>query len=215
MIQNRLHIKAFVHRWFLIQLLIGTPLTIMSQTTTAPLYLRTNLLLPLMNIGLEVPIGNRWSIGADWYYPWIPRVSNSAFDGSDHKNCFQIDGLSVEGRCWYGSKHNHNELNRQYRLTGHSTGLFVMGGRYDLERNYSGHQGEYILGGIDYLWATPIFKKRLHLELSLGVGYFYSRATRYEVYEEGGKGYRDKDFRKVYQYIGPLKANVSLVIPLR
>lgn len=29
--------------------------------------LRTNLLLPLLNFGVEVPIGNRWSVGADYY----------------------------------------------------------------------------------------------------------------------------------------------------
>ena len=35
--------------------------------------LRSNLLLPLMNVGVQVPLGNRFSIGADWYYPFIRR----------------------------------------------------------------------------------------------------------------------------------------------
>ena len=179
------------------------------------LALRTNLLLPLMNVGVVVPIGNRWSVGADWYYPWIPRRSNKAYDGSDHKDCFQIDGLSLEGRYWLGSRHTADEANRPYRLLGHSVGLFAMGGRYDLERNYSGHQGEYILGGVDYLYAMPIFRGKMHLELSLGVGYFYSRATHYKVFEKGGRGYRDRDIRKIFEYVGPLKANVSLVVPLK
>ncbi len=170
--------------------------------------LRTNLLLPLLNFGAELPLGNRWSVGADWYYVWL-------FRSSSHKNCFQIDGLTLEGRYWLGSRHTNDPENKQYRLQGHSIGLFTMGGRYDIERNYVGHQGEYILGGVDYLYAKPIFKGKMHLELSFGVGYLYTRATRYEVYERGGKGFRDQNYRKNISYFGPLRASVALVVPLR
>ena len=169
---------------------------------------RTNLLLPLLNVGLEVPIGNRWSVGADWYYPWL-------FRKADHKNCFQIDGLSLEGRLWLGARHKAGAENRKHRLRGHSIGLFAMAGRYDLERNYEGHQGEYVLGGVDYLFAMPVCRGHLHLEFALGVGYFYSRATHYEVNPDDRRGYRDKDYRKIFQYFGPLKANVTLVVPLK
>ncbi len=170
--------------------------------------LRTNLLLPLLNFAAEVPLGNRWSVAADWHYLWL-------FRSSSHKNCYQIDGLSLEGRYWFGRKHTSDAENNQNRLQGHSMGLFTMAGRYDLERNYVGHQGEYILGGIDYLYAKPVFKGKLHLELSFGVGFLYTRATRYEVFERGGKGYRDKNYRKNIKYFGPLRASVALVVPLR
>lgn len=174
------------------------------------LYPRTNLLLPLLNVGLEMPLGQRWSVGADWYYPWAPRSSS-------HKNSFQVDGLSLEGRYWLGRPRTVSDgtADGAGRLLGHALGLFTMGGRYDLERHYHGHQGSYILGGVDYLFARPVFGGRMHLELSLGVGYLYSRATAYDVFVRGGKGYRDKNFRQVYRYFGPLKANVSLVLPLR
>lgn len=171
-------------------------------------YIRTNLLLPLLNVGFELPIGNRWSVAADWYYPWF-------FRSSDHKNCFQIDGLAVEGRYWFGKKHASGVENKQYRLLGHSVAAFAMVGRYDLERNYSGHQGTYIMGGVDYLYAMPIFKKKMHLEFSIGVGYLYTKATRYDVFVEGGKGYRDKYFRKKVNYFGPLRASIALVIPIK
>lgn len=174
----------------------------------ATVSLRTNLLLPLLNVGAELPLGNRWSVGADWYYPW-------AFRSQSHKNCYQMDGLNIEGRYWLGSEHGKGEENRAHRLLGHAAGLFMMGGRYDLEQGYSGHQGEYVVGGVDYLYAKPIFHGRMHLELSVGIGYFYSRATAYDVFQRGGKGYRDSNFRKVYQYFGPAKANVSVVVPLR
>lgn len=89
-----------------------------------------------------------------------------------------------------------------------------MSGYYDWERNYSGYQGDFVVGGVDYLYAMPVFRGKLHLELSLGVGYFYSKATHYNVFESGGKGYRDKDYRKIFEYFGPLKASVALVVPL-
>ena len=31
---------------------------------------RTNLLVPALNVGLEFPIKDHWSIGVDYYYPW-------------------------------------------------------------------------------------------------------------------------------------------------
>lgn len=171
-------------------------------------YLRTNLLLPLLNIGFEVPIGNRWSVAADWYYPW-------AFRSSSHKNCYQIDGLALEGRYWFGSKHTKGEENKQYRLLGHAVSVFAMGGRYDLEHNYKGHQGEYILGGVDYMYAKTAFKGKMHLEFYFGLGYLYTRAKRYEVYEREGKGYYNKDFRKKVTYFGPIRAGISLVLPIK
>ena len=171
-------------------------------------YLRTNLLLPLLNVGFEVPIGNRWSVAADWYYPW-------AFRSSSHKNCYQIDILALEGRYWFGSKHSKGEENKQYRLLGHSVSVFAMGGRYDLEHNYKGHQGEYIVGGIDYMYAKTAFKGKAHLEFYFGIGYLYTRAKRYEVFVREGKGYYNKDFRKKVTYFGPIRAGISLVFPIK
>lgn len=186
----------------ILSLLLLSPQYGRSQTTSLP-SLRTNLLLPLLNIGGEQPIGNRWSVGADIYWPWIPRADN-------HKHCFQAFGIGVEGRYWLEA-----DRSRENRLTGHSLGAFVMSGYYDWERNYSGYQGDFVLGGVDYLYALPVFKRKMRLELSIGVGYFYSRATHYNVFEEGGKGYREKDYRRIFQYFGPLKASVALVLPLR
>lgn len=181
---------------------------LVATETRTLLWPRMNLLLPCLNIGLELPLGNRWSVAADWYYPW-------AFRNASHKNCFQALGLNVEGRYWFGRKHSAGEANRRYRLQGHSIGLFAMSGYYDVERHYRGDQGDYVLGGIDYLYAKPLCRGRVHLEFSLGVGYFYSKATQYEVFERGGRAYRDKNFRKIYEYFGPLKAAISLVVPLR
>jgi hypothetical protein len=179
-------------------------------TQTPQFALRTNLLLPLMNIGVVVPIGNRWSVGADWYYPWALRSSS-------HKNCFQLAFLTLEGRYWLGSKHKGGVDNKQYRLRGHSLGAFVATGKYDFERNYKGDQGEFYAAGIDYLYAMPVFKGKLNLEFSLGVGFMHASAYEYTVYTQpGGKAYHDnKNFRKVTNYAGPIKGSIALVLPLK
>lgn len=172
-----------------------------------PFALRTNLLLPALNVGVEVPLGDRWSIGADWYYPWLWRPKHG--EGVDYSGwCVEAIALNIEGRYWFGKR------SRERRLLGHSAGLFAMAGYYDFERNYKGLQGEFATVGVDYLYAMPIFKNRLHLEFCLGIGYFYSLAREYEVYAAGGKGYKEKDMAKDIRYFGPVKATVSLVLPI-
>ena len=67
---------------------------------------------------------------------------------------------------------------------------------------------------VDYLYAIPVFKNKLRLEFSLGLGFFLSRAREYRVYESGGQAYSDKDMAKDINYFGPVKAGVSVVVPL-
>ena len=167
-----------------------------------PFALRSNLLLPLLNIGIEVPIGNQWSVGANWYYPWL-------FRNSDHKNCTQALMLELDGRYWLGGPRQSMDA----RMTGHSVGVFSQAGYYDLERRWKGHQGEFITLGVDYLYAWR-FRNNWRLECSLGIGYFYSQARQYEVYTPGGKGYKERDMVRVFKYFGPVKGTVSLVVPV-
>lgn len=169
---------------------------------------RSNLLVPLMNIGVEVPIGNRWSVGADYYYPWIFR------DLSRNERCFQFLGADLEVRYWLGQRHLPGSDNWKYRLTGHSIGAFAAAGYYDFGINWTGRQGEFIIGGLDYLYAMPLGKGGVHMEFELGIGYMYSPTTRYVVYVEGGKLFRRDESRDIKSYFGPIKAGVSIVIPI-
>ena len=163
-------------------------------------YLRSNLLVPISNFGAEVAVGKHWSIGADYYFPWIKRNPN-------HKECFQLLGWGVEGRYWF------NQHTRDDCLEGHSLGVNVSLGYYDFERSFSGHQGEFINAGVDYLYGLPIFKDRMHLEFSIGLGYIFSQARPYDVFEEGGKAYK-KGYKQNIHWLGPQKAGVSLVLPI-
>ena len=163
---------------------------------------RSNLLVPALNFGVEVPIGTHWSVGADYYFPWV-------WPKRDNKNCFEFLGWGVEGRYWFGKNRTIAD-----RLQGHSVGLYGYMGYYDFERSFHGHQGEFVNIGVDYTYAMAIGKKKaLHLEFSLGVGYIYSRARKYTVIEPGSPLISDKITKKI-GFFGPTKANISLVVPI-
>ena len=163
---------------------------------------RTNLLVPALNVGVEVPIGKHWSVGVDYYFPWI-------WPKRDNKNCFEFLGWGIEGRYWFGKERTVFD-----RLQGHSLGLYGYMGYYDFERNYHGHQGEFVNVGIDYTYAMAVGKKKaVHFEFSLGVGYIYSQARKYTVIEANGPLISDK-ITKTIGFFGPTKANVSLVVPI-
>lgn len=168
-----------------------------------PLFaLRSNLLLPLLNFGAELPIGNNWSIGADYYYPWFwPDKSN--------KDCFELLGWSLEGRYWFGRHRKAAD-----RLKGHSIALYGAGGYYDFEKDYRGMQGEFLSTGLDYTYSVGIGpRKRVHFEFTIAVGYIHSVGRTYDVFSEGGDLIPDGN-RQTFQYFGPTKAAVSLVIPI-
>ena len=163
--------------------------------------LRTNLLVPALNAGLEIPIKENWSLGLDYYFPWF-------WPNQKNKNCFEFLGWSVEGRYWFG-----RDRQPQDRLKGHSVGLYVGGGYFDFERNYRGMQGQFVSPGLDYTYAMPIGrKKRLNLEFTLAVGYIRSWGTTYNVYGDYGALYPDEG-TVIWDYVGPTKAAVTLVVP--
>ena len=163
---------------------------------------RSNLLVPALNIGVEVPIGTHWSVGADYYFPWI-------WPKRDNKNCFELLAWGIEGRYWFGRNRTVFD-----RLQGHSVGVYGYMGYYDFERNYHGHQGEFMNVGVDYTYAMAVGKrKQIHFEFSLGVGYIYSQARKYTVIDAAGPLISDKITKKV-GFFGPTKANVSLVVPI-
>ena len=168
-----------------------------------PLYaMRTNLLVPALNFGAELPLGNNWSVAADYYFPWF-------WPAKENKNCFEFLGWSAEGRYWFGRDRKPSD-----RLRGHSVGLYGAAGYYDFERNYRGLQGEFFSTGLDYTYAMGIGKaKRLNLEFTLAFGYIRSRNKTYEVHGPGGALFPDEGLM-MFDYFGPTKAAVSLVVPI-
>lgn len=174
------------------------------------LALRTNVLaVPFANVGIEVPIGENWSVGADWYSPWIWREKHNK-DIDMNGWCFEFQAADIEARYWF-----HNSRKKpQARLLGHSLGAYAAVGHYDFEQDWSGHQGEFWNAGVDYLYAAPIFGGRMHLEFELGVGYIYSDAQPYDCFIAGEKCFRQKGVTKKIRWFGPTRAQVSLVLPI-
>lgn len=164
--------------------------------------LSTNLLVPGLNFAAEMPVGDRWSVGADYYFPWF-------WPKKDNRNCFELLGWSVEGRYWFGKDRRPED-----RLRGHSLGVYASAGYYDFERDFKGQQGEYIGTGVDYTYAMPIGrKKRVNLEFTVALGYIHAWGKNYTVPGEFGQLYPEEG-TVLFDYFGPTKAAVSIVVPL-
>lgn len=171
-----------------------------------PIAIKTNLLydaLTAVNIGIEAPIGNRWSVVAEWMSPW--------WSSYDKQLYFQIMNGNVEGRYWFGERTN------RLKLTGWFSGLSVGGGVYDIMLDeLSGYQGEFqaysVIGG----YAHPINKSgNLRMEYELGLGFL---STGYVKYWWDGFDYSliapsPQSWRT--NWIGPTKLQVSLVYYLK
>ena len=171
------------------------------QSGVPLLSLRSNLLVPILNVGAELPLGNRWSVAADYYFPWI-------WTSQKNRNCFELLGWSVEGRYWFGKGRQASD-----RLKGHSVGVYMAAGYYDFERNFRGMQGEFVSPGVDYTYSMAVGKaKRVHLQFTLALGYIHSWGRTYDVYGEYGELYPDEG-TLMWDYFGPTKAAVSIVVP--
>ena len=177
------------------------------MTPRTVLVVKTNALaIPLANVIVEVPLGANYSLSLEWFYPWLWR-SHSA-KGVDYSGkCVQVLSGCLDARYWFSSQRG--------RLLGHAAGLFGMGGIYDLEWNYHGYQGNFFSTGVEYIYVCPVFRDKLRLEFSLGLGYLYSRAREYSVYLEGGQAFTEKDMAKDIHFVGPVKGGISLVVPIR
>lgn len=162
--------------------------------------LKTNLLfdaVTALNVEVELPIKDKYSIMAEWTFPWW--VTN------DNGYALEVLSGSVEGRYWLGDRTN------KPKLTGWFGGLYGGGGLYDLQWNNNGYQGEFfIAAGLSAGYAHTLNKSEtLRMEYSLGIGYL---STDYRYYE----GKQDNEFL-VWQYdgkyswLGPTKAKISLV----
>ena len=174
------------------------------------LALRTNILaIPFMNLGVEVPLGRRWSVGVDIYYPWLWRSGHAR--GVDMTGvCNEFTAADIEVRYWFPRR----DMQDGQRLLGHSIGLYGAAGYYDFERDWSGHQGEFFNIGLDYFYAAPIFRGRMHLEAELGLGYIWSTARPYDCFEPGGMIYHRKGVTQKTTWIGPTRVQLSLVFPI-
>lgn len=161
-----------------------------------PFALKTNLLFDaasVLNVEVEIPIGPRWSINAEYMFPWWQWRTR-------HYTIQTLSG-NVEGRYWLGDR------SRKGLLEGFFVGAYTGGGYYDLQLGNKGWQGEfYIALGASAGYAHRI-GKRLGMEYSIGLGYMHTKYREYlpmddcKVWQKDGR----------WSYLGPTKIKVSLV----
>ena len=164
-----------------------------------PLFaVKTNLLFDaalMPNIELEVPIGKRWSLNGEYMFPW--------WLINDDRYCLQILMGGLEVRYRPGKRSGRDVL------TGHFIGLYAGGGKYDLQWDKNGYQGEFfIAAGVSYGYAHSI-ACNLRLEYNIGIGmlrtdyrHYHSRDNhRTLLWQENGE----------YTWLGPTKLKISLV----
>ena len=164
-----------------------------------PLFaVKTNLLFDaalMPNIELEVPIGKRWSLNGEYMFPW--------WLINDDRYCLQILMGGLEVRYRPGKRSGRDVL------TGHFIGLYAGGGKYDLQWDKNGYQGEFfIAAGVSYGYAHSI-ARNLRLEYNIGIGmlrtdyrHYHSRDNhRTLLWQENGE----------YTWLGPTKLKISLV----
>ena len=164
---------------------------------------KNNLLYDLIlapNIEIERWFGknNQWSIMLEWQSPWYTWHKNS--------RAYEIMNFGAELRYWF----NSNSKNHRW-LTGFFMGAYAMSGKYDVEWNSNGNQGEYWSPGLTFGYAHKI-AKRWNMEYSIGAGWLSTNYRHYKgmlgnnelIWQYSGHDY----------YFGPTKAKIALVFML-
>ena len=179
------------------------PVTLSSRPKASrPLFaLKTNLLFDVasaLNLEVEVPIGQRWSVAGEWIFPW--------WLWEKKQYALEILNGNIEGRYWWG------ERSRRDQLTGWFTGVYAGGGYYDVEWKTKGYQGEFFSAGITGGYAHKI-GRNLRMEYSLGIGYLTNKYREYVPQQCGvdDQWHLIKRGNGTSNWIGPTRAKVSLV----
>lgn len=134
--------------------------------------IKTNLLFDaasLLNLGVEVPVGKRFSIAADGYFPWWHNRSKDI--------TIQMIAGDIEGRFWF------RDRNIREPMTGFFAGVYAGAGYFDFQlgkmTDGKGVRGDlFVTGGISAGYSHSI-GKHFRLEYSLGVGYLHCNFREY------------------------------------
>ena len=204
----------FAREYVVTMLLVLTPLitsaqpadTIRHDSLPATFAVKTNLLYDAVlipNIGAELYIGGRLTLGADVFYTW--------FSSDNRHRYWQGYGGYFTIRHYFGHNSKPSTLNSKHfnskLFTGHHLGLYVLALTYDVEFGGRGYQADKLGwgGGLEYGYSLPI-GRRLNLDFSLGIGY---QSGDYKTYDPIDDHYVWQSTNKRH-YFGPTKAEVSL-----
>lgn len=182
---------------------IEAPTELEFRRDTLTIAAKSNLLydaLTALNIELELPIRDHWSVAAEYSFPWWE---------SDNKHCLQMLEAGIEGRYWFRRNPWHSE-----KLRGHFVGLYGMSAKYDLQWDRDlGYQGEGWSVGLTYGYSLKL-TRHLNMEFSISVGYLSTAYRHYFPADDYSVLWRDKQKQGRMNYFGPTKLKVSLVWPI-
>jgi hypothetical protein len=92
--------------------------------------------------------------------------------------------------------------------------VYAESGKWDFELGRKiCHQGEHWSAGLSYGFSMPV-SKRLNLEFSLSVGYASIAYRKFAPSNDYEILWRDPVKHGRWNYFGPTKAQISLVIPI-
>lgn len=160
----------------------------------------TNLLYDAVlvpNLGAEVWMGRQVSIKADYMWAWWSKNSNHRY--------WRIEGGDIEPRLWLSASKSGKGSG-----TGHHIGVYGGMVTYDIEFGGRGWQAPRWSWhtGVSYGYAAPI-GRRLTLDFNIGIGYHWGKYYEYQPGNDDGKYWWTAT--KQRQWIGPTRAEVSLV----
>ena len=169
------------------------------------LALKTNLLFDLLsglNVELDLPFGNYWSLAGEWTFPWWT-IDNSKANSNRHR--LQLLYGNVNLKYWLGNRAYHPKLD------GCFLGIYGGMGKYDLEYNKKGVQGEINIEAGICIGIAHRIGKYFFMEYTLGLGYIKTEYRKYRA-----KWGADKKWHPIYtrggdyHWIGPTRLKVSL-----
>lgn len=161
--------------------------------------LKTNMLYDaalLPNIGLEIGIGQEWSVSANWMHAWWSSNAKHRY--------WRAYGGDLEVRRWFRLPRG----NAQQDFCGHHAGIYGQMLTYDFEWGGKGYQGRpWSWGaGVSYGYSLPV-GKQFNIDFTLGIGYLTGDYMTYNV-QDNCYVWESTRRRK---WFGPTKAEVSLV----
>ena len=179
------------------------------------LAVKSNMLFDLLltpNIELELPIGDRWSLMVEDWFPWLLHnkggnisIGRYIEPGGEMKNsAYELWTVGAELRHWLTGSCPQTRP----RLTGPFVGAYYANGKYDVEWNSKGDQGEFQSVGITAGYAWPL-ARHWNIEASVSAGYFWGPRRHYE--GEFGDTHLIWKYTGRTSYIGPTKLKLSIV----
>ena len=164
---------------------------------------KTNLLADLVtavNLGVEVPLGEDFSVNAHFTFPW--------WTAGPYGNKYALQLLDAEGelRWWFAKG--------EERFEGHYVALQGSGGKFDLQwgRDIGCYQCYNWGVGLSYGYAMKL-SKHLNMEFALTLGYLAIDYQHYVPSPDWSVLIRDNAKAGTLHYFGPTGLKISLVYP--